>query len=311
MSRVENQISRGKESSPESRNGGERSATSKSSDKKIPSWVIFVILAIYASAGFLGAILTPQYKAAGMQAFKNPENVGNSIVYFIAILVFTGIVLVLSKYKSFLRAMLYFIVLISCYYTFYPFLGLFGIIPSVAIVVALVKRPSWLSVDIAAYFLSIGVISIFGISLAPIPAMVLMLVLAVYDAISVYKTKHMLTLAESITDISVPMLFIIPVSRTFSIEDMKVDVKDEKRERKAVFLGVGDIVIPNILVASAQRFVQSPTFLGLKIPAWLALLGGMLGLTLLLTKFADKPQAGLPFLNVPTIIGFLVGVLAL
>ncbi len=276
--------------------------------REVPSWVILAILAIYASAGFLGAILTPQYKAAGMQAFKNPENVGNSIVYFVAILVFTGIVLVLSRYKSFLKAMLYFIVLISCYYTFYPFLGILGIVPAVAIVVALVKRPSWITVDLAAYFLSIGVISIFGISLAPLPAIVLMLVLAVYDAISVYKTKHMLTLAESITDISVPMLFIIPVSRGFRVEDMKVDL--DKEDRKAVFLGVGDVVIPNILVASAQRFVQSPAFLGLKIPAWLALIGGMLGLTVLLTKFADRPQAGLPFLNIPTILGFLAGLMA-
>ncbi len=277
--------------------------------REVPRWTVLVILAIYASAGFLGAILTPQYKAAGMQAFKNPESVTNSITYFLAILIFTGIILILSRYRAILKAILYFVVFLSCYYTFYPFLGLLGFVPSAVILLALVKKPSWLSVDIAAYFLSIGVISIFGISLAPVPAIVLMLVLAIYDAISVYKTKHMLTLAESITDISVPMLFIIPVSSDFSLEDVKLGGKEDKKERKAVFLGVGDVVIPNILVASAQRFVQAPVIFGLKLPAWFALFGGLIGLSILLTKFADRPQAGLPFLNIPTILGFLAGLL--
>ncbi len=275
--------------------------------REVPRWTVLVILAIYASAGFLGAILTPQYKAAGMQAFKNPESVTNSITYFLAILIFTGIILILSRYRAILKAILYFVVFLSCYYTFYPFLGLLGFVPSAVILLALVKKPSWLSVDIAAYFLSIGVISIFGISLAPVPAIVLMLVLAIYDAISVYKTKHMLTLAESITDISVPMLFVIPVSSDFSLEDGKLGGKEDKKERKSVFLGVGDVVIPNILVASAQRFVQAPVIFGLKLPAWFALFGGLIGLSILLTKFADRPQAGLPFLNIPTILGFLAG----
>ena len=270
--------------------------------RKVPSWVIAVIVLIYASAGFLGAVFTPQYKAAGMQVFKNPQNVGNSIVYFVVILVFTGIVLVLACYKKFLKAMLYFVVFISCYYTFYPFLGLAGFIPSAVVLAALIKKPSWIVVDIAAYFLAIGVISIFGISLAPLPAVVLMLVLAVYDAISVYKTKHMLSLAESVTDISVPMLFVVPTSREFK------SLKLEKEGRKAVFLGVGDVVIPNILVASAQRFAQSPVFLGLKLASWFALIGGVTGLLILLTKFTDRPQAGLPFLNLPTIAGYMIGI---
>ena len=276
-----------------------------SDNRKVPGWVIAVIVLIYASAGFLGAVLTPQYRAAGMQAFKNPQNIGNSIVYFAVILVFTGIILVLARYKRFLKAMLYFVVFISCYYTFYPFLGIAGFIPSAIVLVALIKKPSWITIDVAAYFLAVGVISIFGISLAPLPAIVLMLVLAVYDAISVYKTRHMLSLAESVTDINVPMLFVVPTSREF--RSLKLEREDE--DRKAVFLGVGDVVIPNILVASAQRFTQSPVFLGLKLTSWFALIGGVAGLLVLLTKFTDRPQAGLPFLNLPAIAGYVIGVL--
>ena len=274
-----------------------------SKGKKVPAWTIAVVVFIYASAGVIGALLTPQYRSAGMQVFKNPNSVGNSIAYFALILVFTGIVLVLSRYKNFLKAMLYFLVLISCYYTFYPFFGTLGIIPSVLVLVALIKKPNWITIDIAAYFLAVGIISIFGISLAPIPVIALMLVLAIYDAVSVYKTKHMLSLAESVMSINVPMLFVVPTSREFKEGKLNDD------ERKAVFLGVGDVVIPNILVASAQRFTQSPVFFGLKVAAWFALLGGVLGLLILLTRFAKKPQAGLPFLNLPTILGYLAGIL--
>ena len=43
-----------------------------------------------------------------------------------------------------------------------------------------------------------GVASIFGVSLDILPVIILLILLAVYDAISVYKTKHMITLAEGV-----------------------------------------------------------------------------------------------------------------
>ena len=51
---------------------------------------------------------------------------------------------------------------------------------------------------------------IFGVSLGTVPVILLLVILAVYDAISVYKTKHMITLAEGVIDLKTPILFVIP-----------------------------------------------------------------------------------------------------
>jgi presenilin-like A22 family membrane protease len=181
-------------------------------------------------------------------------------------------------------------------------LGYSSIIPSVIIVYLLLKRSNWLVIDIAALLLAAGITSIFGISLEPLPVIVLMVVLAVYDAISVYKTKHMISLAESVTKLKLPMLFIIPYSRKFKLEELK-DARG-----KASFMGVGDAVIPNILVVSAQTFSNSPSIGFIKISALFTLAGGIVGLLLLLYLMEKKSGAhpGLPFLNSGAIAGFIL-----
>ena len=262
----------------------------------------YVILAIYFIAAIAAIAVTPEYKAAGMQAFENPGDVSNSILYFSAILAFTAIILILSKFKSVLKLIMYILIFVSIYYVFYPFVGGFSAIPAIFILTFLIRRPNWIIIDISAFLLSVGVISIFGISLAPTPAIVLLAVLAAYDAISVYKTKHMISLAESVTKLKLPMLFVIPLTKDFSFDGIE---RGGKGEKKAVYIGVGDIVVPNILVVSAQCFSTSPYIGFIKLSALMSLLGGLFGLAVLL-KIAKRAHAGLPFLNIPTIAGYFI-----
>jgi presenilin-like A22 family membrane protease len=124
-----------------------------------------------------------------------------------------------------------------------------------------------------------------------------MIMLAVYDAIAVYKTKHMVSLAESIVDLRVPILFVLPRKRKFSL--LKGGDMDE-----AFYMGLGDAIIPSILVVSA--FVTYPS----AAPALGTVIGILVGYTAL-TRLAGRgtPHAGLPFLNSGAIIGFVIGVL--
>jgi presenilin-like A22 family membrane protease len=112
----------------------------------------------------------------------------------------------------------------------------------------------------------------------------------------------MISLAESVAKLKLPMLFIIPYSRDFRFEELK-DARG-----KAAFMGVGDAVIPNILVVSAQVFSNSPYVGFLKISALFALLGGVLGLFVLLILMERRSGAhpGLPFINTGAIIGYLL-----
>jgi len=266
----------------------------------------YVLLLIYVAAALLAIAATPKYEEAGMYAFEDPEDVSNSLIYFAVILGFTAFLLVVSKiWANFLQKLMYLLVLVSIYYVLIPFFGFTSILLAIAIVVLLVKKPNWIVINTSAFLLSAGIISIFGISLEPLPVIVLLVILAVYDAISVYKTGHMISLADSITKMKLPMLFIIPFSRDFSLSDL------EKSRGKAVFMGVGDVVIPNILVVSAQVFTNSPYIGIIKASALFALLGGVCGLIALIAIMERKEGAhpGLPFLNAGAILGFLLSFL--
>jgi presenilin-like A22 family membrane protease len=134
---------------------------------------------------------------------------------------------------------------------------------------------------------------------------VLLVLLAIYDAISVYKTKHMITMAEGMMDLKLPILFVIPKHSHYSFlhESFKAG---EKRE--AFFMGLGDAVMPTLLVVSANVFMKSNG--GISYPVLGAMLGTLAGYAVLFTLvMKGKPHAGLPFLNSGVILGFLIGVL--
>jgi presenilin-like A22 family membrane protease len=74
-------------------------------------------------------------------------------------------------------------------------------------------------------------------------------------------------------------------------------------------MGLGDTVIPGILVVSASMFLPETPSLLFTANIWVAIgtiVGGLLGY-LLLMRFVlrGRPQAGLPFLNTGAILGYL------
>ena len=154
-----------------------------------------------------------------------------------------------------------------------------------------------------------GISAIFGSSLEYYLVILLLALLAAYDAISVYKTKHMITLAEGIIDLKTPILFVIPKKRGYSFIHEEVGKLDAGGERAAFIIGMGDLIMPSILVVSANVFLKGWYFAGIiNIPAMCAIIGSLAGLGVLLYFVSSgKPQAGLPPLNGGTILGFLAG----
>ncbi|MDD1669722.1 MAG: hypothetical protein LUQ67_00165, partial [Methanomicrobiales archaeon] len=135
------------------------------------------------------------------------------------------------------------------------------------------------------------------------------------DAISVYRTKHMITLAEGVLSQKAPILFVIPKRRDYSFikegitigGEENVEGKEEKKERGAFVIGMGDLIMPTILVVSAFVFLPVPGW-AVPPPALGAMAGSLAGLAVLLRAVKKgKPQAGLPPLNAGTIAGFLIG----
>jgi presenilin-like A22 family membrane protease len=264
----------------------------------------------------LALFLSMPMKANEMQAFEDPTQVSNSIYYIIMILVFTLFVLLALKknMKWVISLFIYLAIITTLYYVFFALFTLFpalsgfeavaSFVLSAGITVLLYKYPEWYIVDIAGICIAAGVSALIGISLSVIPVIILLLLLAIYDAISVYKTKHMITMAEGIMDLKLPILFVIPKNLNYSFlqEDFK---SGEKRE--AFFMGLGDAVMPTLLVVSANVFMISK---GISYPVIGAILGTLAGhIVLSILVMSGKPQAGLPFLNSGVILGFFIGVL--
>jgi len=268
----------------------------------------------------IGAVLLSlPMKAAGITAFEDPSSVLNPLIFIAILLAFTVVLLVLLKYRY--RKMIEAIIAISIFFTFvYIFSSIVSVFTSneiIAIVLPLILSglaiallvlfPEWYVIDTLGILIAAGAASIFGISLGIVPVLILLVLLAVYDAISVYKTRHMITLAEGVMEMKTPILFVIPKKVSYSYIRDGIG-KIGEGERGAFIMGMGDLIMPTILVVSANMFLKSDGLLFINIPALGAVIGSLAGLVVLLWFVnKGKPQAGLPPLNGGAIIGFLIG----
>jgi len=270
----------------------------------------------------IGSILISlPVQAAGITAFEDPTSLANPFIFIMILLVFTGFLLLLIKFN--LKKLIAMVIGLSIFLTFgYIFaalvpallgdsdLGLLVIlILSVLATVLLYKYPEWYVIDALGILIAAGVASIFGVSLEILPVVILLILLAVYDAISVYKTKHMITLAEGVIDLKTPILFVVPKRRNYSFIRDGIGKLDDGGERAAFIIGMGDLIMPSILVVSANVFLKGWRLAGIiNLPALGAIIGSLAGLSVLLYFVSSgKPQAGLPPLNGGTILGFLCG----
>jgi len=121
---------------------------------------------------------------------------------------------------------------------------------------------------------------------------------------------------EGVADLDEERLAAIDEETLGNLDDEVVAaVQDELPGRDALFIGLGDAVIPTVLVASAAFFIDSgPTLavLGVSanLPALGAIAGTMVGLAVLLwLVLKGRAHAGLPLLNGGAIAGYLFGAL--
>jgi len=297
----------------------------------------------------LGALaLVPDFSEAGLQATPDPADPTNTVVYVGAILVMTALMLVAFRYGGDIVVKLV-ILATSGMLSWYVFAevvpGTVAVVAAALVPILLWVHPEWYVLDATGAVIGAAAAGVFGISFGLLPALLLLTVLAVYDAISVYQTEHMLDLASGVMDLNIPVVLVFPLTLDYSVFDGRTTAADDGERpppeendaggpatatdgagesaeapddggRDVFFVGLGDAVMPTVLVASAAFFSPAPSLgvpfvPGLNLPALLGMVGTFLGLAVLLRMvFAGEAHAGLPLLNGGTIAGYLLGSIA-
>ena len=232
------------------------------------------------------------------------------LYYIVFIIIFTAVALyVVKKHANimkiiFLILVLYMIFLVSSiiagivavnYTEYYLIIGVI----TAFFAYMLIFRNEWYITDAAGVIMISGAAGILGILLRPYIAITLLVVFAVYDYISVYKTKHMVTLAKAAVDNQFPLMFMLPSSKNLRMKDLTFE---NRGEHEIIMLGFGDMAIPEILIVSA--FIYNPSHSILF--AILTLAGAISALIFLFFFNKGKPAPGLPFINTGAILGFLL-----
>lgn len=174
----------------------------------------------------------------------------------------------------------------------------------------LAVHPEWYVLNVTGVLVGAGAVGLLGITLDVRAAIGLLVLLAIYDLVSVYGTKHMLTLAEGAMRGRLPVVLVVPMTLPFSL--LGEEEGDSFAPEGAIVIGLGDAVIPGLLATSAALYGPGDPAvvaeIALSAPVVGVMAGTVLGLvTLFVLPAEGEAHPGLPFLATGAILGYLVG----
>jgi len=291
--------------------------TDEKAGKRAAVFPMFLMGGLFVVIHLLSMLIMQPFEDTGLDVFDNPNDPTNLLVFFAIMLVVTATILLIAKFwkKQFIQVIILGSIAYTSFFVFYPLLSFvvpyalssfLSIVAAAILIVALIKHPEWYIINLCGIIVGVGAIGIFGISLSIFLVIVLLIGLSIYDAISVYKTKHMIDLADAVMDLKLPVMLVVPKTRKYSLLKETKGLKEkleEKEEREAFFMGLGDIVMPGILVVSSFYNIPDNGFL----IALSVMLGTLVGFAVLMSVvIKGKPQAGLPYLCSGAILGYVI-----
>lgn len=267
-------------------------------------FLVTQLLGLYVGSQYLGFIEFGELPPV----FENPESIGNPLMLFAYMLISTlGILLLVKFWKPSIRGLEAFVVFFSSWITFDFLLPLafgpvsLGFLLAAALTAWKFFRPTITSQNVAAVISGAGVGAILGASFGIAPSLLFLVILCIYDFVSVFITKHMVTLAKELTKI--PMAFTIASPHKFK-KATYVGIKNKKQKFHVFQLGVGDMVIPLMFSISLMRRFPITSSL-------LSIMGSATALVLLIYYMSKRPRPlpALPFISVGTLSGFIISML--
>ncbi|MEK7125109.1 MAG: presenilin family intramembrane aspartyl protease [Patescibacteria group bacterium] len=177
--------------------------------------------------------------------------------------------------------------------------------PATTLLITLVVTVAfWLWRIVAIHNLSLvlaigGVAGLVGMSISPTIAIFILSVFAIYDIIAVYRTHHMVALAQNMIASGVIVGFLIPPQPM----DFTTPTETALRTRSHMLLGSGDSGLPALLVASTLFYGSLAQAI---IVAVSVLAGAALMHVIFLNQRERAPMAALPPIATAAIVGYLI-----
>jgi len=312
------------------------------------------LFALYLLTILGGVALAGPFEATGVPTFEEPGNVANVGLIFVEIVIITALFVLITRYGYGRRVLRVLVLAVFGYAANLAVTGagipaaeIVGPALAVAVFLALLFHPEWYVIDATAVVAGAAIIAQFGNGLGPLPTLLFLVGMAAYDAYAVYVSEHMQQLGGGVGELKLPMMYVVPPSLSFSMDDMGnpfetdgneaddrkggTDVdggengtndgsesapnSDDGGQDTPILLGLGDAIVPGLLAVSAGQFLPAdPLIAGtiLNAPALGAILGSVVGLVGLLALLyaIERAHAGLPVLNACVILGYLAGALA-
>ncbi len=137
-----------------------------------------------------------------------------------------------------------------------------------------------------------------GLSLTPHGALILLVVLSIYDIIAVYFTKHMVTLFRGMLKVGVIPAVIIP-EKFFGLAQK---IEEIKPGMDFLMIGTGDLILPTIFVVAVSGLGRDAV-----LASAAGSLVGFIATEMIFThQRFRRPMPALPPIATCTILGFLL-----
>jgi len=273
--------------------------------------VSLLVVLLFLAAQFIGLVIVGSYLEEDLEkelpfGIERPE-VNESTSYFslmFAILFATAIALLLIKFGAVKLWKLWFFVA-SLYLLTIAF-GSFltqtlALVGAVFFTSLRFFRPSIISHNFVELFIYSGIAVLF-VPMLSISSMIILLVLiAIYDMIAVWKTKHMIKMAKFQAKAKVFAGLAIPYAMK-KVTDKKTK-KKSKVFTKTAILGGGDIGFPMLF---AGVVLKTTGFLDASL---VAVFSAIALLLLLVYSKKNKFYPAMPFIGAGCLLGYLIGLL--
>jgi presenilin-like A22 family membrane protease len=252
---------------------------------------------------------------------ETPETNFITIIFYFIIAFALIFILMKYKWKIVIRIWFLLVIILALGISFNAFLkystltNISIIALTIAIPLALLKifRPNVFVHNITELLIYPGIAAVFVAILQPLTAVLLLVLISIYDMWAVWKVGFMQKMAEfEMEELKIFGGFLIPtiskkvraqiqnIKQKYKGKKIPAKIKKKKFMVKLAILGGGDVIFPIITAGVFMRAYPKQTILGIAglIPALFIIFGALLGLTYLMTiTKKDKAYPAMPYIS--------------